>query len=290
MITDILINGVISGGVYALLAVGFALIFSVAGIINIAHTAFYMIAAFLIFIAIDYLGWHLIPAVIVGILITIALGIVCFKVLFDRIKEHETAIMMMSIGLAIVFQEILLLIFGGSFHGMPPFFEGFMEIGGTRVSFQHLIALLVIGIVLIGLWLWLSKTRIGNAIRAVSEDRETANLMGVNVAHIYLVVMGVSVGLAGIAAAVMAPIYMISPLMWVQPIVAVLASVILGGMGSISGAVIGAFILGYVETLVVFLIPSGSFLGQSASLLIMVLVLLMRPEGLFGVFFEEERL
>lgn len=290
MITDILLNGAIAGGAYALLAVGFALIFSVAGIVNIAHTAFYMIAAFLIFTATDYLSWPLLPAIFVGILLTVILGIVCFKVLFDRIMEHETAVMIMSIGLAMVFQEILLLKFGGGYHGMPPFFAGFVDIFGTRVSFQHLVALLVIGVVLIGLWLWLTNTRTGNAIRAVSQDRETANLMGVNVGNIYLVVMGVSVGLAGLAGAVMGPIYMISPLMWVHPIVIVLASVVLGGMGSIGGAVIGAFILGYVETLVVFLIPGGSFMGGGASLCIMVLVLLVRPEGLFGVFFEEERL
>lgn len=290
MITDILVNGMIFGGMYAMLAVGFALIFSVAGIVNMAHTGFYMIAAFLIFIATKNLHWPLLPAILTGVLLTIILGILSFKVLFDRVKEHETTVMIMSIALAILFQEVLLLKFGGDYHGMPSFLEGFMEILGTRVSFQHLSALLIIGLVLIGLWLWLSKTRIGSAIRAVSQDTETANLMGINVSNIYLVVMAASVGLAGIAGAVMGPIYMISPLMWAQPIVIVLASVILGGMGSIGGAVIGAFILGYVETLVVFLIPGSSFMGGAVSLCIMVLVLLIRPEGLFGVFFEEERL
>jgi branched-chain amino acid transport system permease protein len=290
MFSDILLNGLIAGGVYALLAVGFALIFSVAGIVNMAHTAFYMIGAFLIFIATTYLKWPIVPAIFVGILVTVILGILSFIILFDRVKEHETAVMIISIALALLIQEIFLLKFRGGSHGIPPFFEGFVDIGGTRISFQHLLALLVIGVVLIGLWLWLSRTRIGGAIRAVSQDRETANLMGINVPHIYLIVMGVSVGLAGLAGAVMGPISMISPLMWAQPIVIVLASVILGGLGSIGGAVIGAFILGYVETLVVFLAPGGSFLGGGVSLCIMVLVLLVRPEGLFGVYFEEERL
>jgi len=290
MISDILVNGLIAGGMYAMLAVGFALIFSVAGIVNIAHTGFYMIAAFLIFIATKYLHQSLLLASLSGVLFTIILGIICFKVLFDRVKEHVNTVMIMSIALVILFQEVLLLIFGGSFQGMDPFFAGFVEILGTRATIQHLSALLVIGLVIIGLWLWLYKTRIGSAIRAVSQDTETANLMGINVSHISLLVMAVSVGLAGIAGAVMGPIYMISPVMWLQPIVIVLASVVLGGLGSIGGAVIGAFILGYVETLAVFLIPGGSFLGGAVSLCIMILVLLIRPEGLFGIFFEEERL
>jgi len=290
MIADILVNGVIAGGMYAVLAVGFALIFSVARIVNIAHTAFYMIAAFLIFIATKYFNWPLLPAILAGIILTILLGIVVFMVLFDRVKERESTVMIMSIALAMLFQEILLMKFGGTYRGMTPFFEGYMEILGTRVSYQHVTAILLTLVVLAGLWLWLSKTRIGNSIRAVSQDAEAANLMGINVTHVYVIVMAVSVGLAGIAGAVMGPIYMISPLMWGQPIVIVLASVVLGGMGSIGGAVIGAFILGFVETLVVFLIPGGSFLGGAVSLCIMVMVLLVRPEGLFGVFFEEERL
>ncbi len=290
MVVDILVNGIILGGMYAILAVGFALIFSVAGIINIAHTAFYMLSAFLILIATEYLHWSIFPAIIVGILLTIILGILCFKILLDRVKEHQATVMIMSIALAMLIQEILLLQFGGTHRGMDPFVKGFVDIFGTRASYQQLFATSLIWVVLIVLWLWLSKTRMGNAIRAMSQDAETASLMGIDVSNVYVVVMAVSVGLAGIAGAVMGPIYMISPLMWAPPIVVVLASVVLGGMGSIGGAVIGAFILGFVETLVVFLIPGGSFMSGAASLSVMVLVLMIKPEGLFGVFFEEERL
>jgi len=182
------------------------------------------------------------------------------------------------------------LIYGGEYRGLKAFREGFVDFIGTQVSYQHIIAIVCTGLILIGLWAWLSNTRIGKAIRAVAQDPETANVMGINVSKMYLVVMAVSAGLAGIAGAVMGPITMISPLMWSHPIVIVLASVILGGVGSVGGAVVGALILGYVETLVVFLMPGGSFLGGAIALCIMVLVLLIRPEGLFGVFFEEERL
>ncbi len=290
MVADILFNGLVASGMYALLAIGFALIFSVARIVNMAHTAFYMIAAFLVYLGISTLHYGLVPSLIAAIAVVMLIGVVCFKVFFDRIKEHEATVMIISIALAMLFQEILLMIFGGTYRSIPSFIEGYIEIAGTRISNQQLFAVGSTAIILVGLWVWLSMTRIGNAIRAVAQDPETANLMGINVSNIYLIVMAVSAGLAGVAGVVMAPVHMISPLMWAHPIVIVLASIVLGGMGSIGGSVVGALILGYVETLVVFLVPGGSFMGGAVSLAIMVLVLLIRPEGLFGVFFEEERL
>ena len=290
MIADILLNGVVAGGTYAILAVGFALIFSVARIVNMAHTAFYMVAAFLIFIGISVLHFGLILSLVIALVLSALLGIVCFKLFFDRVKEHEATVMIISMALAMVLQEILLLKFGGEYRGLPSFLEGYVNIGGKQLTYQHLIAIICTGLILVGLWFWLYRTRTGKAIRAVAQDPEIANVMGINVSRMYLITMAVSAGLAAVAGAVMGPIHMISPLMWAHPIVIVLASVILGGVGSIGGAVVGAFVLGFVETLVVFLIPGGSFLGGAVSLCIMVLVLLIRPEGMFGVFFEEERL
>jgi branched-chain amino acid transport system permease protein len=290
MIADILINGLVAGGMYATLAIGFALVFSVARIVNMAHTAFYMIASFLFFIGTSILEYSMLFSIAAAIIITILLGVVCYKLFLDRIKEHEAVVMIISIALAMFFQEILLICFGGSYRGVPAFSEGFIEIAGTRISDQHALALVATTFILLSLWIWLSKARIGNAIRAVAQDPEIANLMGINVSLIYTIVIAFSVGLAAVAGVLMGPIYTISPLMWAHPIVFVLAAVVLGGMGSIGGSVIGALILGYVETLVVFLVPGGSYLGDAASLCIMVLVLLIRPEGLFGVSFEEERL
>jgi branched-chain amino acid transport system permease protein len=290
MVADILVNGLAASSMYALLAIGFALIFSVAKIINMAHTAFYMVAAFLIFIGTKMLNFGMPLSIIAAIGITILISILMFKLFLDRVKEHETAVMIITIALAMLAQEVLLLKFGGAYRGVSPFFEGFAEIAGTRVSYQRLFAIATTIIVLIALWLWLSKTTIGQAIRAVAQDPEIANLMGINVSNIYLIVMAVSAGLAAVAAAVMAPINLVHPLMWGHPIAIILAAVVLGGLGSLGGSVLGAFILGYVETIVTFALPGGSFLGGAASLCIMVLVLLIRPEGLFGVFFEEERL
>ena len=290
MLLNILINGLIVGGMYALLAVGFALIFSVARILNMAHTAFYMISAYVIYIGSSMLHLSLFPSIVMAIFTTVILGILCFYLFYDRIKEHEFAVMIIAVALASSFQEILLLIFGGTIRAIPPLAKGFYDIGGTNVSYQHIFAFLLSALILIVLWIVLSKTKLGSAIRAVAQDSEIANLMGISVRRIYVTVMAISVGLAAVSAAVMGPIYMISPLMWGQPLVIVLAAVVLGGEGSIGGAVIAAFILGYAESIVVFMVPGGAFLGGAASMVVMVLVLLVRPEGLFGVLFEEERL
>lgn len=290
MIVNILIVGLVAAGMYSILAVGFALIFSVARILNLAHTAFYMVTAFLILIAITMLNLPSLPSIIVSIMITSMLGVICFKLFFDRVKQHETAVMIISVALALLFQEILFLIFVGKPRGIPPFIQGFIEVGGTKVSYQDLFAIGSSAVVLMALWVLLSKTRLGSAIRAVADDKEIANLMGIDVSRICMTVMGISTALAGVSAAVVAPIYMVYPLMWLPPLTIVLASIVLGGLGSLSGCVIGAISLGYTETLITFLIPGGAFLRGAVSLAIMVVVLMIRPEGLFGVVFEEERL
>lgn len=113
--------------------------------------------------------------------------------------------------------------------------------------------------------------------------------MGINVTRIEMITMAISVGLAAIAGALVAPLLVLTPGMWAQPLIMVLAVVVLGGLGSIQGSLIGALILGFAENLVGFLAPSGAFLKTSVALTIMLIVILIRPEGIFGVKFEEER-
>ncbi len=290
MALDILVNGLVFGSIFSVLAVGFSLIFGVARILNLAHTTFYMISAYIILIGTQILHFSLLQSAILAVVVPGILGMIFYKLLFDRVKERETAVVILSIALAMLFQEILLLIFAGTPRRISPFFPGFLDIANTRVLYQHLTAIVTPGIVLFAIWLLLSKTRLGNAIRAVAQDREIANVMGINVNRIYMITLGISVALAGVAGVIVAPIFMVHPLMWVEPIIIVLAAVILGGLGSIKGSIVASFILGFYETAGVFLVPQGSFLKGAVSMSVMVIVLLLRPEGLFGVVFEEERL
>ncbi|MCL0102399.1 branched-chain amino acid ABC transporter permease [Dehalococcoidia bacterium] len=290
MVEAILINGLVLGGMYAILAVGFALVFGVAKILNMAHTAFYMVGAFLILIMTIMLGFPSLPSIVLAIAIMGITGSVIYKLFLDRVKEHPVAVMIISVGVAILFQEVLLIGFGGHFRGIDPFVRGFVEIAGIRATYQQVIAIATSLVALVAIRLLLSKTRVGNAIRAVAEDREIANVMGIDVSRMCVITMGISVVLATVAGAVVAPIFMVHPLMWMHPLTIVLAAVVLGGLGSIKGSILGAFILGFAETAVVFLVPMGAFLRGAVGLSVMVVVLLLRPEGLFGVVFEEERL
>jgi len=144
--------------------------------------------------------------------------------------------------------------------------------------------------VLLAIWLLLTKTKLGIAIRATAQDTEVANLMGINVSRILLIAMGVAAALSAIAGIVVAPLWVVYPYMWMNPLVMIMAIVVLGGLGSIKGSLIGAFIIGLVEAAVVFYLPGGAFLRSAIALLVMVIILVVRPEGLYGVVFEEERL
>lgn len=287
MIEGIIINGLITGGVYALLAVGFALIFGAARIINLAYTAFYMLAAYLLFTFASLLGLNPVLSVILSVLAVTIIGVFSYKLVIDRVRGHETAALIVTLALAIIIQEVMQLAFGTDATPRVWLVSGYTEILGTKVFYRGLLAFGAAAFILLGIWALLMKTRLGIAIRSTAQDREVANLMGINVARTGMITMGISVALAAIAGAVVAPAAV--PYMWMQPLVTVLAIVVLGGLGSIKGSFVGAFILGFAETLVVVLTPEGAFLKGAVALAIMLAVILIRPEGLFGVSFEEER-
>ena len=290
MFTIILIKGAMIGAVYAALAVGFSLVFGVAKIINLAHTAFFMLAAYAMYALVMLYHWPTLPAIGVMLIGISILAILVYLLFLDRIREHEGAVILVTVALAIVFQEIMLLTFESTFRAVDPFLQGTAELFGVTVPRQELLIFGVTGLCLIGVLLFLYKTRLGLSLRVTAQDRETANLMGINVKWVCLVSVVVAVALAAVAGAVVSPTLTIEPYMWAHPLVMMFAAVILGGLGSIKGSFIGAFILGYIEVLVVFLVPTGSFIKGSVAMLIMVIILLIRPEGLFGVVFEDERL
>tara|TARA_B100000315_G_scaffold244692_1_gene269683 strand:+ start:157748 stop:158659 length:912 start_codon:yes stop_codon:yes gene_type:complete len=289
MIIDIIISSLINGSVYAILAIGFSLIFGVARIVNIAHTAFYMLASYWIYFGTQTLGINPILCMLVAIILVTLIGLISYKLFIDPIREHEGAVLIGTIALAMVFQEIMLISFGGDFLGVPSLVEGYMKIFGVKVAYQQLLTFGVVLLVLAAVWALLLKTRLGLAIRSTANDREVANLMGMNESRVALITMGISVGLAAFSGAVIVPLKIVNPFMWMGPLIMMMAVVVLGGLGSIKGSFVGAYILGFAESLVVFLIPMGAYLKGSVALSIMILVLLIRPEGLFGVAFEEER-
>ncbi|MEW6273512.1 MAG: branched-chain amino acid ABC transporter permease [Bacillota bacterium] len=289
MLANIFVMGLLNGCVYALLAAGFSLIFGVGRILHLTHTAYYMLAAYIIFHLVGAAGVSPVLAVFVSVLATTIGGVLFYRLLIEPVREHETTVLIMTLALAMFFQEVMLLIFGGHFRGVPAMVGGFTTIWGVKVTYQYVLSMVTIVFVLAAVWLLLSKTRLGIALRATAQDREVANLMGINVGLTATLAMLIAVALAAIAGAVVSPLYVLEPAMWTHPLVVVLAVVIVGGMGSIKGSIMAAFILAFAETLIVFLVPNGAFLRGAFSLFIMLVVLMLRPEGLYGVFFEGER-
>jgi branched-chain amino acid transport system permease protein len=288
MLQDILVTGLINGSVYALLAIGFSLIFGVARIVNIAHTAFYMLGAYLFYTLLVKLGVHFALAGVIAVAGVTALSLLCYKLIIEPLREHEAAVLIATIALAIIIQEILLFAFGGHYLGIPSTLDGAVRIAGVSIAYQRFVILVVAFLMLVGTWYLLSATRLGLAIRATANDLEIANLMGMNVHRVALFTVGFSAALAAVAGVVVAPVFVVDPFMWLGPLVTMLAIVVLGGLGSVKGSLVGAFIIGFVEAITVFAVPAGAFLKGAVALSIMVLVLLLRPQGLYGVVFEEE--
>lgn len=289
MLSDILVFGLMNGAVYAMLAVGFSLIFGAARIINLAHTAFFMLAAYAVLYFGTMLNLHPLISIPLSIIIVVVVGVLVYYIFMEPIREHETAVLIITVAVALVFQELVLIIFGGHYRGVSTIVSGYISPMGLRISYQYLLTLGVVSLSLIAVWLVLMKTRLGTAIRASAQDREIANLMGMNVARIAAATMAISVALAAVAGVMVAPLYTLEPHMWLSPLVLVLAIVILGGLGSIKGSFIGALILAFIEVTVVFVMPGGAFLKVAIALAIMLIILIIRPEGLFGVYLEGER-
>jgi branched-chain amino acid transport system permease protein len=289
MVLDIIIGGLISGSVYALLAIGFSIIFGAARIVNLAHTAFYMVAAYCIYFAAHKMGIHPIWGMVAAIVLVTLLGVISYKLFINPIREHEGAVLIATIAVAMAFQEIMTLIFTGTYLSVPSLIKGYLSILGVKVFYQQLLTFCAALLVMAVLWVLLMRTKLGLAIRSTAQDREVANLMGINESQVAMLAMGISVGLAAFTGGIVVPLTVLDPHMWMHPLIMMMAVVVLGGLGSLKGCFIGAYILGFAEALVVFLIPAGAFLKGSVALSIMILVLLIRPEGLFGVTFEEER-
>ena len=286
----IIVSTLVRGGLYAILASGMTLIFGVAHIVNLAHTAFFMVAAYSMWYFMSRLGVGTVWSILITVVGTTLLGILVYRFLIDRVRQHAQVVLLITIAFAMLLQEILLLGFGSHYHSAPSFIEGTTEIFGVPVANQNFLILGAVVVVIVGLELFLRKTKMGIGIRAVAQDAEVANLMGISVPRTLMITMAIGTGLAGVAGAFMSPVWVFHPHIWMSPLTMVLAIVVLGGLGSIKGSIIGAFIIALAENLVIFLLPAQGYMRMASALVAMLIVLSVKPGGLFGIVFEEERL
>ena len=280
------VNALVASSFTALFAVGLVLIFGVMGIVNFAHGELYMVGAFVVWYLAAVQGWPFLLAVAAAILIVAGIGAVMERLLFRPMRTNPLGGLIMSVGTLFILQVAALEFGGGTGrakHVTPPW-RGVVEvfgIDGVTVPIQRL-AVIGIAIVLLGgLWLFLHRTKAGWALRACAQDPEAAALQGISMNRHALIAMVLGAGLAGAAGAVMAPLLPVEPSMGHSVIVTAFIVIIVGGIGSIEGAVLAAVLYTFFDTFVTTFVDGtiASILG----LLIMMLVLVVKPTGLMGV-------
>jgi branched-chain amino acid transport system permease protein len=277
---EILIHGAVSSAIYAMLAVGFTLIFGVARILNLAHGSYYALGAYGAYFFTSQLKLPLFPAALLSIAVVAVFGILVEKVLVRPMRRSQLAVLMITLAVALVVEQALFLTFGSEYRNVPAFVDAKFTIGGVDVGGQRLLALGA-SVTLIGLlWLFIQRTRLGSAILAVSQDPDAANYMGIPSDRIFSIVMGLSAALAAAAGILAGPFLTVQPTMWLLPIVKAFAIVIVGGLGSIPGSILAALMLGYAETIVGYLISTSW--TEIVSVLATLLMLVVRPAGIFG--------
>ena len=284
------LNGVVLSVFYALVALGLAIIFGVLKIVNFAHGELYMIGGFAYYAVASAVGLPPPVAVLAAFAFLFALGIAIERLLIrpvheGRVERPDEYAIMIIFGLAILLQNLMLSLFGPWTLRPPALFRGAVEIGELIVSGDRLAAA-ALGLVLIAFVIYLLRwTWAGKAIRAVSQDRETAAVVGVDDRLVGMLAFGLGSALAGAAGALMGPVFLVHPTMGVIPAIKAYVVVVIGGMGSVPGAIVGALLLGQVENLATVLIPDTTravAYKDAYGLVLLVLVLLLRPQGLFG--------
>lgn len=277
-----LLVGLINGSFYAMLSLGLAVIFGLLRIINFAHGALYMLGAFIGYLLLVHLGIGYWPALVIVPLIVGLFGMVVERLALSWLYRLDPLYgLLFTFGLALVIEGVFRYYYGVSGN---PYAVPALLAGGTNLGFMFLpnyrgwvvVASLI---VCIGTWLLIEKTRLGSYLRAATENPQLVQAFGVNVPLLLTLTYGLGAALAGLAGILAAPVYQVSPLMGSDLIIVVFAVVVVGGMGSILGAIVTGYMLGLAEGLTKVFYPEASNL---VVFVIMVIVLLLRPAGLFG--------
>ena len=276
------VNAVILGSTYALLGIGLTLIFGIMRVVNFTHGELYALGAYAVFFLEVSLGVNFFLALVISVVVGCAVGAAIEFVLLRPLLDADIdTTMLVMIGAWIVMQNTELLYWGGvSKAVMTPFPEEPLQIGSVFVSWLRLFVL-VMALVLIGATdVLINWTKLGKAMRATFQDRDTAALMGVNIKGIYTATFAIGSGLAAAAGALLGPVFLVTPSMGDLASLKAFAIVILGGLGNITGATLGGFILAFVEEIGAGYISSGY--RDAMGFLIIIIVLLFKPTGLFA--------
>ena len=285
IVLDVFIGGLMMGGIYALIAVGLSLQYGVGRVLNVSHGEFIMIGAFATWSLYTVLGISPLVSLVICGPVLFAIGFLIHRTLFQYLRGKSESIgafadssLLASFGLLFIIQNVALLIWKGDIRGYS-YLDSSVSILGAIFAANRLVALLFAVIISSVFYVFLMRTRLGKAIRAAAEDPATAQVMGVNIHRVLAICFGLGALMAGFAGPLISMMFEIQPTMGLEYTIIAIIVVVLGGLGSITGSLIGGFILGLIGSIVTYFDPGLSLI---AYYVIFILLLLIRPTGILG--------
>jgi len=280
VVFEILVFGGLLGAIFALLSLGFSLSYGVARILNLAHGSFYMLGGYLYYAFFVLSGINSAASLVLAVAVMFILGIGLYLAIIRPVRSSPVRVLLITLSAAVVVQEIVTLVLGNRNVGEPNIIGGISRPLGVFVENQEILAAGVSLAMFVAVWLFIRMTKVGKAVQAVAQDGEAASLMGINNTRISALTVGLSAATAGLAGIMLGPLMGIAPDSWLNATVIAFAVVILGGLGSVPGTFLAAFVVSYSQIFVGFEISSGYEI--IIPLAVIAVAVLVRPKGLLG--------
>jgi len=284
---DVLVSGILLGGIYGLVSIGLNLIFGVIRVVNFAQGELVMLGMYGTVLVTSVLGVGPYWALLLVVPVLFVFGVGLQRFLLQPLQDEPSMQIFATFGVLIVLENAVLALTSGQAYSVTgPLSQTVLSLGGTKIPMTRLVVLIACTVATAALVVFLRRTIVGKSIRAVIQDRKAARLMGIDVERTYRLTFGLGAALAGAAGVLLAPIYTLSPYIGGNFIVAAFAVVVLGGLGSVTGAYLGGFVVGLVEAFAGYYVDPA--LKQAIWFLIFIAVLILRPSGLLGQVGAEE--
>lgn len=275
------LNGLTLGGIYGLVALGLTLVYGILEVPNFAHGTFYMVGAFVAYLLMTKLGLNYWLAMLGAAAALVLLSVLAERLVFYPLRNASLLHpMVAAIGLLLFLQASAQAIWGADFHRMPTPYEGIVHVFGATASVQRLLIIVAAFMLMLMLHLFLTRTNTGASIIALAQDRDGASLVGIDAARVSMLTFAISGVLVAVAATLFAPIALVYPTMGDLVVMKAFVIIILGGMGSIPGAMLGGLIIGFAEAFAAFYLSTDY--KDAVAFLLLVAILSVRPQGLFG--------
>ena len=278
-----LINGISLGSVYAIIALGYTMVYGIAKMLNFAHGDVIMVGGYMAFCTTSYMNWPVIPSVLFSVLVCTVLGVIIEKLAYKPLRAATSlAVLITAIGVSYLLQNVALLIWTSNPKAFPNMIScPSITIGSTQISGTAIVTILANIVIMIALTLFTNKTKMGKAMRAVSEDQGAAQLMGINVNATISMTFAIGSGLAAIAGVLLCSAYpTLMPTTGAMPGIKAFTAAVFGGIGSIPGALLGGILLGVIEIFAKAYISTQ--LSDAIVFAVLIIVLIVKPTGLLG--------